>query len=304
MFALEGRLRLAQALQEVTPGASTYGYQIHQLPHRLSMTLTLLRLLVLVLSGLTALTARAQQPIDTLHIAILGDSNTWLGGDECQQPEGWTFHFNQALRPASCRSYARSGATWTHTTATTANVEEYTEVITPCNVIYNQCLRLIADVQTGRIAEPTLILIAAGTNDAWFHQKQRKGCLDLEAKLAFQSPTDEVMQKGLGQLSSLAEAVRYDCLFLQRKFPAAHIVLLTPLPSLHAGKAAIERAANCIEKCGHLLHIPVIRQDLEGCIRYDTERHRLTYTTDGTHMNAAAARKIGRFIARRVQPLL
>ena len=50
------------------------------------MTLTLLRLLVLVLSGLTALTARAQQPIDTLHIAILGDSNTWLGGDECLQP--------------------------------------------------------------------------------------------------------------------------------------------------------------------------------------------------------------------------
>ena len=52
---------------------------------------------------------------DSTHVAILGDSNTWLGGDQCDQPRGWNKWFKDYFAPASCRSYARSGATLTNT---------------------------------------------------------------------------------------------------------------------------------------------------------------------------------------------
>ncbi|MBO7511027.1 MAG: alpha-galactosidase, partial [Bacteroidales bacterium] len=39
----------------------------------------------------------------------------------------WNKWFCEAINPESCRSYARSGATWTHTEATTYDTEEYSE---------------------------------------------------------------------------------------------------------------------------------------------------------------------------------
>ena len=83
--------------------------------------------------------ARAQQQ---LHIAILGDSNTWLGGDECDNQKGWNKWFKDILQPASCRSYARSGATWTHTTKTKRDTKENIGKLGKDNVIFNQVMRL------------------------------------------------------------------------------------------------------------------------------------------------------------------
>ena len=82
------------------------------------------------------------ESLDSLHIAVLGDSNTWLGGDDCSQPRGWTTAFVRALHPASCRSYARSGATWTHTSATSCRPKAYTERLADDNVIFNQMVRM------------------------------------------------------------------------------------------------------------------------------------------------------------------
>ena len=66
---------------------------------------------------------------DSTHVAILGDSNTWLGGDQCDQPRGWNKWFKDYFAPASCRSYARSGATWTNTARTKRNPDEVKEVL-------------------------------------------------------------------------------------------------------------------------------------------------------------------------------
>ena len=61
----------------------------------------------------------AQMP---MHIVLLGDSNPFLGGDDCDKPEGWNKWFKDLAEPLSCRSYARSGATWTHTSKTAYDV--------------------------------------------------------------------------------------------------------------------------------------------------------------------------------------
>ena len=41
--------------------------------------------------------AQAPEKLELLpqmsHVVVLGDSNTWLGGDECDNEKGWTFHF-------------------------------------------------------------------------------------------------------------------------------------------------------------------------------------------------------------------
>ena len=82
-------------------------------------------------------------PHPTLHVVLLGDSNTWIGGDDCDKERGWNTWFKQLFQPASCKSYARSGATWTNTKVTKRNPKENIGNLGNDNVIYNQVVRLI-----------------------------------------------------------------------------------------------------------------------------------------------------------------
>ena len=86
---------------------------------------------------------------DSLHVVILGDSNTWLGGDGCDKAQGWNKWFRDAFQPATCRSYARSGATWTNTPETRRNTQENIGVLGNDNVIYNQICRLEEAINNG-----------------------------------------------------------------------------------------------------------------------------------------------------------
>ena len=122
-------------------------------------------LLPFILTMLPILPTTAGMP---LHVVILGDSNTWLGGDDCNKPQGWNKWFCDAFQPASCRSYARSGATWTNTPQTRRNTQENIGILGNDNVIYNQICRLEEAIFNGSQPTPQLILILAGTNDAWF----------------------------------------------------------------------------------------------------------------------------------------
>ena len=73
-----------------------------------------------------------------MNIVLLGDSNTWIGGDECDKPQGWNKWFKDLANPLSCHSYARSGATWTHTSLTDYDTEEDTGVLSDNNVVYKK----------------------------------------------------------------------------------------------------------------------------------------------------------------------
>ncbi|MGM9694313.1 MAG: SGNH/GDSL hydrolase family protein [Alloprevotella sp.] len=264
-------------------------------------------LLLLLPLQLFAQTTETKELLPQLsHIVVLGDSNTWLGGDDCSDDKGWTYYFKNELRPASCRSYARSGATWSHTAKTCADTEEDAEVITDNNVLHNQYLRLRRDVLQGKQPRPTLLLIAAGTNDAWFCQKQRKGCLDnpkeADANANANANADNILALDLSELTGLREAVLFNCLTIRRDFPQTRIVLLTPLQSVHAGLRPIALAGDCIEACAKQLGVECFRQDKECCVRNLTEQKERRHTTDGTHLNRTAARLIGQQLAKVLFP--
>lgn len=230
-------------------------------------------------------TASAQQ----LHIVILGDSNTWLGGDNCDKPRGWNKWFSDRMKPQSIRSYARSGATWTHTLNTIRNTTENIGVLGDNNVIYNQVCRLVDAYQKGQQQAPQLILIMAGTNDVWFKDQRPH---------ALENAMYDV------KCTTLTDAVRTDVGLLRESFPTAQIILLTPMQTTSAPYEDIVKAGDLIEEEGHRLGCGVIRMDQGGCISSLREQQKKQFTTDGTHTNEAGARRNGYYIARQVQAML
>lgn len=237
-----------------------------------------------------------------VNVVLLGDSNTWLGGDSCSGRKGWSKWFCDKFAPASCRSYARSGATWTNTAGTRCDIRAYAEKLDDDNVIYNQINRLVADCRDGRAHAPQLVIIMAGTNDAWFGSAR---------PYAFsETPRDVFTGDGMitetpvGRVVSLARSVRYGCEMLYEAFPSVQIVLVTPMQSAAAGYAAISRVGDVIEECGRRMSISVIRLDHEGCVYGTAEKMSRRNTYDGTHTSVDGARRTGYYLARRVESVL
>lgn len=255
-------------------------------------------ILLFVLPLFMACSTVAQQPVD---VVILGDSNTWIGGDDCDQPRGWNKWFNDAFQPGTCKSYARSGATWTNTPQTRRNTEENIGVLGNDNVIFNQIYRLKEAVSCGQQTSPSLILIMAGTNDAWF-TKARPQAFSMTAEEAF--ITDTIINRPVWQVLTLAESVRYGCELLKTYYPEARIILLTPLQSVAAGTVNITKAGDIIEDCGRQMGLSVIRLDKDGIIDAKQEKQQYRLTTDGTHTSEQGARQVGSFIAQQITALL
>lgn len=237
-----------------------------------------------------------------VDVVILGDSNTWIGGDDCDKPLGWNKWFADIFKPQSCKSFARSGATWTNTANTRENPEEDIAVLGNDNVIYNQIVRLKAACDRGIQPEPQLIIIAAGTNDAWF-VKKRPGVFAKTAEQAF-AAKEPLTRKKPHEVRTLAESVRYSCELLRERFPQAQIILLTPLQAIQATKANLDKASNIIEQCGRKMGLAVVRQDKECCVRRDDEMKKKKYTTDGAHTSEEGARLNGTYLARRIGQLI
>lgn len=250
--------------------------------------------------------AQAGTAHNGMCVAILGDSNTWLGGDGCDRPRGWSKWFREAFAPTECRSYARSGATWTNTVRTVRDVKEYTELLSDNNVIYNQVNRLVDAVAEGCQSVPDLIIISAGTNDAWFGES-RPEALSKTAGEVFDTPdntpcngSERITDRAACTVLALAEAVLYCCEMLKDSFPRAKIVLLTPLQSTAVSTEKIHLAGDIIEGCALRMGLGVIRQDGDDfvCSKLETKRKRMT--TDGTHTNEKGARRNGETIAAEV----
>lgn len=240
---------------------------------------------------------------DDMDIAILGDSNTWLGGDNCDDPKGWTAWFSERMSSRSCRSYARSGATWTNTSRTKLNLDENIGKLGDNNVIYNQVCRLVRACADGEQAVPHVILIAAGTNDAWF-AKERPHAFEKTINQVFTRKSKEFRESPANTMLTIAESVRHCCELLMYHLPEAQIVLLTPLQTTKASYTRIAKAGDIIEECGQRMGINVIRQD-QGCCVYDlmeAEEARNTY--DGTHTSMEGAKRNGYFIANQLKAVL
>lgn len=216
-----------------------------------------------------------------LNIAILGDSNTWLGGDACNKEKGWTKWFCDIIKPQTCVSYARSGATWTNSEKTQKDLIEDVGVISDNNVIMNQMLRLISAVDNGESKTPDIIIIAAGTNDAWFNDKRPKA-----------------FNEDKKRYTSIEGAVTLCCMALKLRFPDAKILLLTPLQSTAVATSKINKAGDIIEACGKEMGAMVIRQDKVMKVQSASEKRKKQYTYDGTHTSVKGAKSNGEYIAR------
>lgn len=257
----------------------------------------------LLLISFLLLTSGSVHAQSTLHVAILGDSNTWLGGDNCDQPKGWNKWFKDRMKPATCRSYARSGATWTNTTETKLNTLEDIGKLGDDNVIYNQVMRLKEAFDNGMQTDPNVILIAAGTNDAWFIKK-RPHAFDKNGNDVFGSSSSEVRALHPNEVLTLADAVRYNCELLMHFFPEAQIVLLSPMQTTAAPTKLIHEAGDIIEECGQHMGIHTIRQDYYSCVNTMREKELFRFTYDGTHTSIEGAKRNGYYIANQLKGIL
>lgn len=244
--------------------------------------------------------ATASSSVAAMDVVMLGDSNTWIGGDSCDNPRGWNCHWRELAMPKSCRSYARSGATWTNTARTRRNTMENIGVLGPDNVIYNQACRLIDDVKAGVQPAPSLILIMAGTNDAWFHRKRPGLFADTPGDVNL-STASRLMPS---QATSLVRSVLLSCGLLAKEFPRARIILFTPLPTTAATAANLSRVSDLIERCGDALSIPVVRLDAISGIDSESEKIAPKLTTDGTHTSVEGAHQVATRIAQALDSLL
>ena len=256
------------------------------------MKQTILSLFFSIASTLS-IVAGGQHAVD---VVLMGDSNTWLGGDSCTDSRGWSRWFAEAFRPNTCVSYARSGATWTNTSATTYDITEYSEVITDNNVIYNQINRLATDIQCHGKPVPHVVIIMAGTNDAWFSAR-RPGMWQPTSFSAFQGTTDSIKASCC---TSLEASVSLACQMIKGIAPSSRRVLVTPMQSSRIPQTDISRVADCIDRCGKRHGAMVVRLDKEGCVKTSVESRQHKYTTDGVHTSVAGARRVGLFLSRRI----
>lgn len=231
-----------------------------------------------------------------IRYAFLGDSNTWNGGVKCQNEDSWVYWFMQQMQPAEAWNLARSGATWTNTSETLRMPFDSTAVLSHQNVIMNQVVRLLQAVQLKKQSDPDVILIMAGTNDAWFEQK-RPGIWDMTVEEAFEIDAEELMNREPGEVTSLALSVRYAVETLQRAFPLAQIVLLTPMQTTKTSLEKIQRVSEVIDGCGLVLGVPVIHLEGEQFISRSQEQQAFTLTKDGAHTNVRGAKKVGQKVA-------
>lgn len=212
-----------------------------------------------------------------MNIVLLGDSNTWIGGDECDKPQGWNKWFKDLASPLSCHSYARSGATWTHTSLTDYDTEEDTGVLSDNNVVYNQINRLKEAYQQQKQVKPDLIIVMAGTNDLWFADKRP---------------------------DSLSTWIRYDARLLKEAFPESRVILVTPPPFVKVTMERQHQAADEIAACGSELGFDVVRLDQGNLRLRASSMVRKGYSKDGVHTTSKGARVLGKYIYEQVEQIL
>lgn len=225
-------------------------------------------------------------------IALLGDSMTWIGGDSCQNPTGWSHYLMKSGIAESIDVYARSGATWTNTSHTKAAPSFYSEVLHDDNVVYNQVLRLISNVAEGKAAVPDCIVIFAGANDAWFSSRRpgifNHGNEALDIK--YTSDTD------VASATSLLSSVALVCDILKQSFPSASYLIVTPLQMSKVSEETVHVVSDIIEKSAGSRGFTVLRADNNVDIKHDVESKTPKHTYDGVHTNPDGARLVAQFI--------
>lgn len=225
------------------------------------------------------------------RIALLGDSQTWIGGENCQNETGWSHWLKKSGIADSIDIYARSGATWTNTLNTLADTAFYSEVLHDSNVIYNQARRLAERVKANTTPSPAIVVIFAGANDAWFADR-RPGIFEERDSIAeYDSSTPPA------EATTLQESVALTCDLLKQSLPGCRIILVSPLEMSKASAEVTAKVAGIIESTANSRGLPTLRADRDIPIRHNEEIVAPRYTYDGVHTNSSGASKVAELIS-------
>lgn len=256
-----------------------------------------LKVLYLCICCLT-LNVHSANLCDFNHIALLGDSMTWIGGDSCQNDTGWSYHLRGSGLADRIDVYARSGATWTNSMFTTPNTAYYSELLSPDNVVLNQALRLIESVKTGKSAKPDMIVIYAGANDAWFNHRFTE-MFDASGEITV--PDLDSADFFFSIPVSLEGSIRYVCEILKSRFPDASLLMVTPTEMTKTDVETVTKVSDIIEKVASDYGADVLRADKVVTIRRDEELRGFLYTKDGVHTNPDGARLLAGYIIEAIR---
>lgn len=252
-------------------------------------------ILILLASHVVSPFADASKSI-IKRIALLGDSLTWIGGDSCQYPTGWSHYLKQNGIAETIDVYARSGATWTNTSNTKPDTSFYSEVLHDENVVYNQVLRLISTISEDSLATPDCIVIFAGANDAWFSSR-RPGIFDSEeSDLLTRYSYDSEPSSATSLLTSVALA----CDLLRQSFPSAHFIAVTPVQMSKVSADVVHKVSDLIEKAAVSRGFEVLRADRNVGIKHNEECNAPKFTYDGVHTNPEGARLLSEYIISKI----
>lgn len=230
-------------------------------------------------------------------IALFGDSITWqaIGSNP---KTGWATYFNEILQFGELVNYARSGATWSNTASTTYNITENTGSLSNDNVIYNQFNRLLNDISNGAKV-PDYIIIAAGTNDAWYPQ-HRPNALNKTAKEVFEDEATNYLDSvNINQCTSIAQAFRYVAEMIIANLPTTKVVICTPLQSTAFTAERNNSVTEVISSCANYMSWNVIVQSKECGLSRLEEKRGYKNTYDGTHTSETGAKAIGTYLANK-----
>lgn len=240
--------------------------------------------------------ACAVDPKD-LDVVILGDSNTWIGGDNCNSKRGWNYWFKQYFNPHSCRSFARSGATWTATPSSSVDTLENIGVLGSNNIIYNQVERLAGAIKKGTQPVPGMVIISAGTNDVWFHA-ERPDALSSEAASIDGINLDSIANLPPSHLRSIPMAVASAVTHIRRFAPETMLVVLTPMQCIHISDELLLKLSTLIELTCSKLDVTAVRMDYISPVSAKLEKIHPKLTSDGTHTSEEGARLNGILLSR------
>ncbi len=252
---------------------------------------------VLMLLGVICSYAKSETSDSVgLKFALLGDSMTWIGGDSCQNPTGWSHILRESGIADKIDVYARSGATWTNTSSTLRNPSHYSEVLHDDNVVYNQAIRLIENAKNPN-EDPDIIVLFAGANDAWFAAR-RPGLYNKDN-------SDEIytIATDPSSVTTLEGSVRLVSEILEERFPEATLLFVTPIQMSKTDAETIFKVSEIIEKMATLKGYPVVRPDLHTDITHRQEVKSPKFTYDGVHTNSEGASLLGHYILNSIYSL-
>lgn len=254
-------------------------------------------------------------------IYVLGDSITWLGGDNCDgvqgqySHQGWTEYVKNRLNPKKMKSYARSGATLSCYTTSSENASAYERSPSVTNILWNQVIRMANDIKNGA-EQPDYILIAAGCNDAYVYETESVGLQNqhIAAQNFLADEVDAVMTSSISsswygekvpsECSSIAKTLRWMKDAFTEICPKTQVILMTPLQSHYSTLSTQRQVTERMEECAIYLSWNTINQGKECGISRLQESKGFFFTYDGTHTSAFGANYVGAIIAKRLIAML